>query len=101
MRTHRGGLDEEPPQNTADGKAKQLCGHHQHPLVYSGFESIEPWEVRCGERKIDKSHILIHKMNCDGKHTLSSSVERVVLTAKVIGLVVVHSLDSNNVGLNE
>jgi hypothetical protein len=27
-------MDEEPPQNTADGKAKQLRGHHQHPLVY-------------------------------------------------------------------
>lgn len=33
MHTHGGGLDEEPPQNTADGKSKQLRGHDQHPLV--------------------------------------------------------------------
>jgi hypothetical protein len=38
-------------------------------------------------------------MNGESKHTVPSSVERVVLTAKVICLVVVHPLNSNDVGL--
>ena len=41
-----------------------------------------------------------HKVYCDSELTVPSSVERVVLTAKVIRLVVVYPLNSNDVRLN-